>query len=559
MARNQVLYPRTQVGAQTGAFLASASYIIDQNGTTINAINGATSAIDYTGLNSAGAQIVINNAINALNATGGGTVFLKAGTFNIKGSITLKSNVNLIGEGYNSLIQQDSGTPQTSPLVNVIGTTGTHLTDCILMKFRAVGLGAGESQVNNPRGIYIRLADRVHLEKTWVTDTPSSNITLDQGTDLVCIDNWFARTGYNNIGVGEQLCLNIRIIGNRCIDATLGAGIACNSIQGDVIVIGNVCSGGVQGIYAQDYQAPYEDGQVIGCIIEGNVVKNVSGEGIVLNSATNVQIVNNYIHDCGAKGIRLFKGQSPTTDNIVVSGNIIERATNTGIDIQNSTGVIVSHNVVRDTVFSSNGYGIYLTNSNYCVLSNNISHNNGQSGFLINQSTYINIIGNASYNNGQNETVGDGIKFTDSGTPCQYCSIVGNQLYDNQGTKTQRNGLYLANSTDYCLASNNIVTPNKTKTIDPGTGTHNIIRNNIGYVTENSGTATIASGQTSIVVTHGLGYTPVAGDIVVVPTNSMGSATKFYIGTYTSTQFTITVDQDPGATTATFAWMARKN
>jgi hypothetical protein len=34
----------------------------------------------------------------------------------------------------------------------------------------------------------------------------------------------------------------------------------------------------------------------------------------------------------------------------------------------------------------------------------------------------------------------------------------------------------------------------------------------------------------------------------------MGTATKFYIGTPNSTIFTIFVDADPGATTATFSW-----
>jgi hypothetical protein len=36
----------------------------------------------------------------------------------------------------------------------------------------------------------------------------------------------------------------------------------------------------------------------------------------------------------------------------------------------------------------------------------------------------------------------------------------------------------------------------------------------------------------------------------------MGNATKFYAGNLTTTQFTIYVDVDPGATTATFNWRA---
>lgn len=81
-------------------------------------------------------------------------------------------------------------------------------------------------------------------------------------------------------------------------------------------------------------------------------------------------------------------------------------------------------------------------------------------------------------------------------------------------------------------------------------------RDNIGYVTETNGTATVANGATTSVVTHGLAQTPALQDISITPTNSMGNSTKFFISTPTSTQFTINVDVDPGATTATFVWTA---
>lgn len=83
-----------------------------------------------------------------------------------------------------------------------------------------------------------------------------------------------------------------------------------------------------------------------------------------------------------------------------------------------------------------------------------------------------------------------------------------------------------------------------------------IIANNQGYKTKAGGVATVASGNTSIVVTHGLDRTPAAKDISVTPTNSLGDAAKFWISSVGATQFTINVDTDPGATTATFAWSA---
>lgn len=84
-----------------------------------------------------------------------------------------------------------------------------------------------------------------------------------------------------------------------------------------------------------------------------------------------------------------------------------------------------------------------------------------------------------------------------------------------------------------------------------------IVRNNIGYATESSGTATVANGTTTIAVNHTLSTTPALANISVTPTNNLGSAAKFWISGVGATQFTINVDVNPGAGTATFAWAAR--
>jgi hypothetical protein len=86
-------------------------------------------------------------------------------------------------------------------------------------------------------------------------------------------------------------------------------------------------------------------------------------------------------------------------------------------------------------------------------------------------------------------------------------------------------------------------------------GSNTKVYKNKGHVTENSGTATLVNGTTSIAVNHGLDVTPAAGDIMVTPIEAWGAMTKFYIDTYTSTQFTIHADQDPGQD-VDFAWKA---
>ena len=70
-----------------------------------------------------------------------------------------------------------------------------------------------------------------------------------------------------------------------------------------------------------------------------------------------------------------------------------------------------------------------------------------------------------------------------------------------------------------------------------------------------SGTATVTSGNTSVVVTHGAGITPDAQDIMLHATNSPTADPLWYwVDTITSTQFTINVRVNPGASGASFAW-----
>lgn len=75
----------------------------------------------------------------------------------------------------------------------------------------------------------------------------------------------------------------------------------------------------------------------------------------------------------------------------------------------------------------------------------------------------------------------------------------------------------------------------------------------IGVFSSN-GNATVAIGTTSVVVNHGLSVSPLASKIKILPTNSMGNATKFWVSGITSTQFTINVNADPATIGATFAW-----
>ena len=94
---------------------------------------------------------------------------------------------------------------------------------------------------------------------------------------------------------------------------------------------------------------------------------------------------------------------------------------------------------------------------------------------------------------------------------------------------------------------------------DPVNARIKLINAIIAGITDSSknGVATLANGTTSIVVTHGLGWTPVAGEIAVTPLEAWGAAVNFWVDTYTATQFTIHVNADP-TQDVDFGWFAHQ-
>ena len=254
--------------------------------------------------------------------------------------------------------------------------------------------------------------------------------------------------------------------------------------------------------------------------------------------------------------------------------------------IENSTGVINTHNaifgdgvkftlvdnssfkVVTDTNYA---YGAYIGSglgSQYDI----IALNNGTGGTyagirVINEVTEtpgsltINAI--SSYNTGDNlelvhlatSTV-SGV-FTNSANGSGISCAAGVDKNVFASIRARSNALYgisFASGANANVFVGNDVGDNTTGSVS-NAGTANIIRNNRGYVTENSGTATVLNTTTSIVVNHGLATTPTR--VQITPRENPTNAVSFWwVGTLTTTQFTINVNADPGASNLDFDWRA---
>lgn len=88
--------------------------------------------------------------------------------------------------------------------------------------------------------------------------------------------------------------------------------------------------------------------------------------------------------------------------------------------------------------------------------------------------------------------------------------------------------------------------------------TDSIWRNNKGYVTEARGTADILNGATTVVVTHGLGYTPNIADITLTSTESLAAGTHLFVNNITSTQFIINLSAAASAD-RTIGWKVARS
>lgn len=305
-------------------------------------------------------------------------------------------------------------------------------------------------------------------------------------------------------------------------------------------------------------------------------------DGIEWNSSERVITQNCHTIDTGQYGIDqddcdytlavqnivygtdTFAGiESSGIRDSVIHGNIVINAATDGIHIKGSdaSGDTYRNIVSNNRVQNAGQYGIYVTDyetklAYYNEVIGNQVHQSDKAGIFSNTRRTL-IIGNRSTENGQG---GGGEEYGIHNTKLG-AVIVGNVCSDYQGTKTQTHGIYNAGAdAAQCMIFMNNVRLNDTVGIycDYQTGT--LVRYNIGYVTENNGTGSILNTTTSLAVAHGCDYTPAAEDVSIVgkenPTNDVGT---IWVDTFGAANFTVNVENDPGASNWDFGWHVIKN
>ena len=306
---------------------------------------------------------------------------------------------------------------------------------------------------------------------------------------------------------------------------------------------------------------------------ENNRAENFHSGVRITGPANNVKIsgnifINTYADVLGAGSINAAQDVKNVrfVENTIKS---VSRITNSQVfDINNVDGIHINENYSELPSSANDDHGYFRDNCDNIEFCENTLINGNYGAFFFAGVTRVKACGNsvegqqreALYFQGQNDhSEIDDNRCKDNGNgasvyaitviDADWTSIRGNKIWD------QLRGLRIVTG-----GANNIVTDNMLDCTTPAIGldllTSSIVKDNLGYVTEASGVATISNGSTTVVVSHGLAETPAI--VSLTPRASIGSATKPpWVTSLGASQFTINVDADPGAD-VDVQWVARR-
>ena len=404
------------------------SYLIYQSGNTIYAKSVKPGLVDFSGTD---AKTVMQNAINAL--TEGGKVFLNNGTYIMSGKLLLRSNIDLEGESWSTILKLGDHID-----TNVIDTDLSGISNLVVRNIQIDGNKANQDAPHYPDsnriGIELLQTIDTTINHVYVHDTDGMGISFS-ATGNKAEHHWLVNSYVKNpngdcyyFGGTKSVLSNSMCEGHRDYGIVIARCKFC--VVTNSTTIGDVSSSSKNrnGIYGNGMGT---DRSTNNTAIIGNTIINsphfgIGGSNIGppdMYSGSNVLIADNEIRNATLDGIHITKG-----DRYIIANNAIIESGGYGIDINLNDTQIIGNQVAH----SARG-GVTLTNSNNTFIGFNIVKNNGWS----------------KPNNW------DGISI--NGIKGKNIQIMNNVVYDDQITKTQRYGINNEGSCDYCFATHNTV------------------------------------------------------------------------------------------------------
>ena len=182
---------------------------------------------------------------------------------------------------------------------------------------------------------------------------------------------------------------------------------------------------------------------------------------------------------------------------------------------------------------------------------------NKYDGVVLNSGTHVFSGGQVLNSGGIVVGVNGGNGFT-VGAAISNLNITG-MLIHNNGNATRGTGIAVDGAANnFNIQSNSFFSNGVTSGTATNASLTQIVRGNRGWITENSGTATITTGNSTVVVNHGLADTPTFVDVGFAgPMDSTSVYVYAAPGSFTTTQFTITYSAAAGVNRS-FWWRATR-
>ena len=551
------------------------------------------SAIDYTGVTRAGYGPTVSILKIADSASGLQTIqkadlttnaenaHQAASTFPVKAFLYVQPDATSSGRKANCRIQSvgvDGNGANQADSGSYANIVVTNTSRALVEDVYSYNARPGLTVTGNQRAYCLLLTDdeRTTVRGGYYYGSGYDNIGLrGYSVGARFYDVWSGATSGANSRAAFQpafQCQDFKCVQcwfeNTCTDGALSTGVTVHGSQrgrftdcyigstngNGIYLFGDNTDGGADTNFDQNNLYPSatldeysEDCHFKGCTIVGKAnVATVNGDGrwvrghkfegcTVRHTADQIAVV---IQFDGSQGSGPFA--SGSRRHSFIGCKLIQESTaNVGAITYVKGFNLIGCEIMKDNATNN---GFIFSGCAQCVIRDNRFHYTGTANNM-NVAFYI----QQQSTNGSNGFFITGNSFTKVSSNITYGVYVDNTT---------------ASSTNIRIFANDFTNCTNSVTFSSAAGTGCQVAHNIGCVTEAVGTCTVANGATTTGnVAHGLTSwrTLRASDIILTPTNSLGNAAKYYVSSIDATNFVVTVNADPGATTATFGWQARAN
>lgn len=258
--------------------------------------------------------------VDMVNKNGGGVIEIGCGTFTFKNSVTLKSNVGIMGQGIGNTILKmlDGGGTDGYSLFN-----GDFIKNVFIRDIEINSTGTNHTG----KHLFMRYIEDSYFTHIKSVDSRPTAIGIDYLNHVTITDNIIINGGRSG-----------HIFGNACI----GIGTGYDEWENeDFIISNNICiNGGQRGIFVED-QARFGGSKKMtagyGQVICGNIVRG-GYRGITVEAGKRVNISGNTIY-----GANIGMGVKVYADDCLFQGNLLV-GNNIGVIVDDLSATFVDNN-----------------------------------------------------------------------------------------------------------------------------------------------------------------------------------------------------------------------